>query len=212
MKKLTLLGLGLLLFISCKDDKKETVVETTVDESIKGKFEVDSTSTIAWTGSKQTGKHSGIIKVKFGEFSVEDGKITEGKFVIDMHTIHVNDLEGEDKAKLEAHLKGDRDDVEDHFFNVKRYPEASFEVLTFTNENGVDMLEGNLTIKKKTNKVKFPVSLNVVDDVVTMTSPEFKINRTLWDVNYGSKSIFDDLGDKFIDDDITLQLNIKEKK
>ncbi|WP_339887975.1 YceI family protein [uncultured Flavobacterium sp.] len=212
MKKLTLLGLGLLLFISCKEEEKETLVSTTIDESIKGKFEVDSTSSITWIGSKQTGKHSGTIKIKFGEFSVDAGKITEGKFVIDMNTIHVNDLEGEDKAKLEAHLKGDRDDVEDHFFNVKRYPEASFEVLTFTNENGVDMLEGNLTIKNKINKVKFPVSLEKVDDVITLTSPEFKINRTLWGVNYGSKSIFDDLGDKFIDDDIVLQLNIKEKK
>lgn len=212
MKKLALLTLGLVLFISCKDDKKETVVETNIDETIKGKYEVDSTSTIAWTGSKQTGKHSGTIQIKFGEFSVEDGKIIEGKFVIDMNTIHVNDLEGEDKAKLEGHLKGDRDDVEDHFFNVKKYPEATFDVLAFTNENGIDMLEGNLTIKNKINKVKFPVSLNVVDEVVTMTSPEFNINRTLWGVNYGSKSIFDDLGDKFIDDEITLQLNIKEKK
>jgi polyisoprenoid-binding protein YceI len=80
------------------------------------------------------------------------------------------------------------------------------------NEKGVDMLEGNLTIKNKINKVKFPISLVKVDDVVTMTSTEFKINRTLWGVNYGSKSIFDDLGDKFIDDDISLQINIKEKK
>ena len=67
-------------------------------------------------------------------------------------------------------------------------------------------------LKNKINKVKFPVSLTKVDDVVTMTSPEFKINRTLWGVNYGSKSIFDDLGDKFIDDDISLQLDLKEKK
>ena len=76
MKKLTLLGLGLLFFISCKEEK-ETVVSTTIDQSIKGKFEVDSTSSIAWVGSKQTGKHSGTIKIKFGEFSVDDGKIIE---------------------------------------------------------------------------------------------------------------------------------------
>jgi polyisoprenoid-binding protein YceI len=212
MKKLTLLGLGLLLFISCKEEKTENLVTTSIDESIQGKFEVDSTSSITWVGSKQTGKHSGTIKIKFGEFNVKDGKITEGKFVINMNSISVDDLEGEDKEKLEGHLKGIRDDVEDHFFNVVKYPEASFEVLSFMNEKGVDMLEGNLTIKNKINKVKFPISLAKVDDVVTMTSSEFKINRTLWGVNYGSKSIFDDLGDKFIDDDILLQLNIKEKK
>jgi polyisoprenoid-binding protein YceI len=210
MKKVALLGLGLLLFVSCK--KEEKVEPTSVEAGINGVFTADSTSTIAWIGSKQTGKHSGSIKIKNGEFTVENGKITEGKFTIDMNTISVEDLEGEDKAKLEGHLKGLRNDVEDHFFNVAKYPEAVFEVTAFMNENGSDMLEGNLTIKNKTNKIKFPISVSEEQEVVTMSSAEFNINRTLWGVNYGSKSIFDDLGDKFIDDDITLQINLKAKK
>ena len=80
------------------------------------------------------------------------------------------------------------------------------------NEGGSDMVEGDLTIKDKTNKVKFPVSITEADGVITLTSPEFKINRTLWDVKYGSKSFFDDLGDKFIDDEIALQVNLKANK
>jgi polyisoprenoid-binding protein YceI len=210
MKKILLLGIGVLLFVSCK--KEEKVDPTTVETSISGMFITDSTSMLNWTGSKQTGKHSGTIKIKSGGFTVANGKISDGKFIIDMNTISVDDLEGDDKLNLEEHLKGMKPDVTDHFFNVVKYPEATFVVTGFMKEDGSDMLEGDLTIKDKTNKVKFPVSLTEVDGYVIMTSPEFKIDRTLWGVNYGSKSIFTDLGDKFINDEIALQINIKTKK
>lgn len=214
MKKIALLGLSLLLFVSCKEEEKtETTEPTVVEEGVNGTFSVDSTSTIAWIGSKPTGKHNGKIVVKNGEFTVENGKISQGKFTIDMNSITVEDLEGDERASLEGHLKGTaKPEANDHFFNVAKYPEAVFEMTSFIKENGSDMVEGDLTIKDKTNKVKFPISIVEANGVVTMTSPEFKINRTLWGVNYGSKSIFDDLGDKFIDDEISLQLNLIAKK
>ena len=214
MKKITLLGLGLLFFVSCKKEAEAEATEPTVVETgINGTFKVDSTSTVTWVGSKPTGKHNGKITVKDGEFTVAEGKITEGKFVIDMSSITVEDLEGEDKGNLEAHLKGsNKPETADHFFNVSKYPEAVFTVTGFMNEEGSDMVEGDLMIKDKTNKVKFPVSITENDGVITMTSTEFKINRTLWDVKYGSKSYFDDLGDKYIDDEIALQINVTAKK
>lgn len=214
MKKIALLGVSLLFLVSCKNEEKaETTETTTVEEGINGTFAVDSTSTVAWIGSKPTGKHNGKIVVKNGEFSVENGKMTAGKFTIDMNSITVEDLDGDDRASLEGHLKGTaKPEANDHFFNVSKYPEATFIFTSFMNEGGSDMIEGDLTIKDKTNKVKFPVSIVEADGVVTMTSQEFKINRTLWGVNYGSKSIFDDLGDKFIDDEISLQLNLTAKK
>lgn len=214
MKKIALLGLGLLFFVSCKkEEKTESTEPTVVEAGINGTFEVDSTSTIAWIGSKPTGKHNGSINVKNGEFTIESGKITEGKFTIDMNSITVGDLEGEEKATLEGHLKGSsKPEAADHFFNVAKYPEATFVVTGFMTENGSDMVEGDLTIKDKTNKVKFPVAITEADGVITMTSPAFDINRTLWDVKYGSKSFFDDLGDKYINDEISLQINIKASK
>ena len=120
MKKIALLGFSLLLFISCK--KEEKIAPTTVEIGINGAFIVDSTSTLSWIGSKQTGKHSGTIKIKNGQFTVENGKINDGKFTIDMNTISVGDLEGEDKSDLEGHLKGMKPDVVDHFFNVAKFP------------------------------------------------------------------------------------------
>ncbi len=215
MKKIALLGLGLLFFVSCKKEAEvETTTEPTVVETgINGTFAVDSTSTVAWIGSKPAGKHNGKITVKNGEFTVENGKITQGKFTIDMNSITVEDLTGDEKTSLEGHLKGtSKPEAADHFFNVAKYPEASFTVTGFMNEGGSDMVEGDLTIKDKTNKVKFPVSIVEENGVIALTSPEFKINRTLWDIKYGSKSFFDDLGDKFIDDEIALQISIKANK
>ena len=103
MKKILLLGIGVLLFVSCK--KEEKIEPTTVETGISGMFITDSTSTLNWTGSKQTGKHSGTIKIKTGGFTVENGKITDGKFTIDMNSISVDDLEGDDKINLEETFK-----------------------------------------------------------------------------------------------------------
>ncbi len=213
MKKVVVFGLATLLFVSCKKEERKNAETPTISEELSGVAKVDSTSTIAWIGSKPTGKHNGEINVKDGEFTLEKGKITQGKFIIDMNSIAVLDLEGEDKTNLEAHLKGtNKPEAEDHFFNVKKFPEATFEVIGYANENGSELLEGNLTLKGKTNKVKFPVSVEEKEGFIHLTSTAFEINRTLWDVKYGSKSFFDDLGDKYINDEISLTLNIKAKK
>lgn len=211
MKKLGILGIGLLLFVSCKkEEKTEPNEPTVVDIGINGKFEVDSTSTMAWIGSKPTGKHNGTIQIKNGEFTIEKGIITEGKFTIDMNSITVEDLEGEDKIKLEDHLKGtNKPEAADHFFNVTKFPFAEFVVTGFVKENRLDMIEGDLTIKNKTNKVKFPISISESNGLAVLKTPAFKINRTLWDITYGSKSFFDNLEDKFIDDEISLEINLK---
>ena len=47
---------------------------------------------------------------------------------------------------------------------------------------------------------------------MTIESEAFTIDRTKWGVNYGSKSVFDDLGDKFINDDIELKILVSAKK
>jgi hypothetical protein len=47
---------------------------------------------------------------------------------------------------------------------------------------------------------------------MTLTSEPFTIDRTNWGVNYGSKSIFDNLGDKFISDDIQLTVKLQATK
>lgn len=74
------------------------------------------------------------------------------------------------------------------------------------------MLNGNLTMKGETKNVAFPVNIEVNGDTLMLTSETFTIDRTKWNVNYGSKSVFDSLGDKFINDEIGLTIKVKANK
>ncbi|QEE49570.1 YceI family protein [Flavobacterium alkalisoli] len=220
--KLTILMLcaSLAFTVSCKKDNTENAETTDATEAAEAsaeavKYTVNTTeSTIDWTGSKPTGKHTGTINLSEGEFSVKNDSVESGKFVIDMNSITVTDLEaGNGKEDLEAHLKGlGKEDTADHFFNVKKYPTGTFEITGITQEAGKTMVEGNLTLKETTKNIKFPATVTVTPEAVTLTSENFKINRTLWSVNYSSKSIFDNLGDKYVDDEIELKVNIKATK
>lgn len=205
------------LTVSCKNDKS---AEATDAEEVKeasataAVYTVDaSNSKIDWTGSKPTGKHTGTIAIKEGTVTVNGTDLESGKFMIDMNSITVTDLTGEEKQGLEAHLKGTgKPEAEDEFFNVKKFPTATFELTKAVTENGKTNVEGNLTVKGITKNVKFPATVAVNGDTVTIMSDTFAINRTEWNVNYGSKSVFDNLGDKFINDDIELKVSLTAKK
>jgi len=212
---------ALTLTVSCKNDKAaeaETTEAGTVKE-VSGEaatYTIDKeNSKIEWTGSKPTGKHTGTINLADGTVSVKDNALDTGKFTIDMNTITVTDLKaGDGKEDLEGHLKGTGSTEADfdHFFNVKKYPQANFEITKAVTENGKTSVEGNLTMKGITKNVKFPATVTVNGNTVTVVSDPFTINRTLWNVNYGSKSVFDNLGDKFINDDIELKVSVTAKK
>ncbi|WBL26617.1 YceI family protein [Zunongwangia sp. HGR-M22] len=208
-----IVGLG-----SCKNNNGQETSAEDAKEAAEAtaesmEYTVDTTaSTISWIGEKPTGQHTGTIQVSEGTFMANDSIIESGNFTIDMTSIEVTDLEGDDKKSLEAHLMGTVEGKEGDFFNVNEYPDASFEVTGISETEGKMMLEGNLTIKNETKNISFPVSINKTDNGYEISSEEFKIDRTNWNVNYGSKSVFDGLGDKFIYDDITLKLDIKANK
>ncbi|MFI2744400.1 YceI family protein [Zhouia sp. PK063] len=219
LKLLTPLAIAACIaFTSCKDKKNET---TTEDAAIVAEasaealtYTVDTTASIIdWKGSKPTGNHTGTINVKSGTVTVKNDSLESGSFVIDMNSITDTDLKpGEGKEDLEAHLKGSVPEKMDHFFNVKEYPEGKFEVTGLTNVDGKDMLEGNLTLKDTTKKIAFPVKITFDGDTMLLDSETFTIDRTKWNVNYGSKTVFDNLGDKFINDDIELTVHVRATK
>lgn len=218
MKKsiLSILAIVSIAFVSCKNEKTEAgdaaEVAPVAAESVS--YMVDGTaSTIAWVGSKPTGKHNGTIAVTEGEVMVKDGVLEGGKFGIDMNSITVLDLTEEDgKLDLEGHLKGLTNENEDHFFNVTKFPTATFEITSVATEGGVTTVNGNLTMKDITKNVSFPATVVVEENMVSITSEPFKIDRTQWGVNYASKSVFDDLKDKFVDDEIELTVTAVAKK
>ncbi len=220
MKKTIINTIGILALItsitSCKETQNETtpteVQEVAVVENAQ-KYIVDTTASIVeWIGSKPTENHTGTISIASGAVNVLGNEIT-GSFVIDMNSITVTDLEGKGKESLEAHLKGTaKEEQEDHFFNVVKYPTSAFEVTGVTEKDGKKMMQGNLAIRDKNKNIEFPVSYRVDGDMMTLSSETFTINRTDWGVNYGSQSIFDNLGDKFINDDIEITIKLVAKK
>ena len=105
-KFLTLFTMAAMVtaLVSCKDEKKneteaaeaEAAVEATAEAT---KYMVDKeASEIKWLGEKPTGTHDGIVGLESGVVRVEGDQIS-GSFLIDMTSITVQDLEGDQKAR-----------------------------------------------------------------------------------------------------------------
>lgn len=209
------LAVAIVMTTACNNQTKNRAEtgEAKEVQTITGdqSFPIDSTnSTIEWTGSKPTGKHNGTIEISEGEMLVTDGKLVGGKFVIDMNSIRNLDLTSkDDNAKLVGHLKSA------DFFEVEKYPTSIF-VITSVQEQAQNPnyynVTGNLTLKENTASITFPVNVTINEDRVQVRSEEFVIDRSNWNVRYGSRKFFDNLRDNYISDDIALKINIDAKR
>lgn len=203
---------------SCKSDKKtETseVKETKETSEATVNYNVDvEQSKINWVGSKPAGEHNGEVSLSEGTLEVGEDKIEGGNIVIDMTSINVQDLEGDDKKKLEDHLMGYSNGKEDHFFNATKYPEAKFEITGMETNEGKTILSGNLTLKETSKNISFPVniSMNDSDNSVVLTSDEIVLDRTEWGIKFMSKSFVENLGDNFVSDEMKLSFDLKAFK
>lgn len=217
--KFTFLMFTLSMFVACGSKGKDAKVSDTAGTVAKTegkKYAVNAAvSKVMWTGSKPAGSHTGTIDVSEGEVSVNNGMVTGGSFTLDMNSINVTDLEGDQKAGLEGHLKGSNDKNKNDFFNVAEYPTAKFEITKVTKKEGDPtgnaLVYGNLTMKGQTKQVAFTAMTDVKDGMVRVSTPEFKINRTDWGIQYGSPSFFEGLKDKAINDDIMLKVSLVAK-
>lgn len=164
-------------------------------------------SLVTWKGYKVTGEHAGKVNLKNGNLTFQNGILTGGNFEIDMNTITCTDLEGEWADKLVGHLKSD------DFFGVSTYPTSRFVITKVVSKGkpGEYKVTGQLTIKGKTKEIKFD---SVVKEVGAnyVAESAIKIDRTEFDVRYGSGSFFDSLGDKTIYDEFDLNVKIVTKK
>lgn len=158
-------------------------------------------STFKWTGKKVTGSHWGYVKFSNGQLSVDGANVT-GNFTVDMNSIEVKDLQGEYAGKLAGHLKAD------DFFGVANNPTSTLAIKKATSKGGNNYdVVADLTIKGVTSEVSFPAT--ITKDAKTLTAQaSFKVNRTKFGIKYGSGSFFDNLGDKAINDDFEVEVNI----
>lgn len=165
-------------------------------------------SVINWKGFKPTGSHHGTILIKEGNFEVKNNAIVGGEFTIDMNTIVDLDMpaDSEYNAKLVNHLKSA------DFFDVEKYPTSVFKITGTGKKDGKTLIKGNLSMKDKTNPAEFLATVTFNGDNIEVKSETFTLDRSKWNVRYGSKSFFDDLADKFINDEMEISINVKAKK
>ena len=159
-------------------------------------------SEVVWIGRKVTGEHRGNISIADGTFRVSNGAISGGVINIDMTSMTNNDLDAENGANLLGHL------ASDDFFSTEKFPTATFEINGFAPSEIGGTVKGMLTIKGITQPQSFEVTANSTDSGMDFRGM-MKIDRTAFDIKYGSGSFFENLGDKAIDDLFELGFFIK---
>lgn len=197
MKKITLILTSVLaLAIGAKANDKNKGNDTV--------YTVDSQSSkLVWTGKKVTGEHTGNISLSTGSLVTANKKLKSGTFEIDLTSLTVTDLTDKDyNAKLVGHLKAD------DFFSVEKFPKAKFVTTSVVPKGGENYeISGKLTIKGITNEVKFPATVKVEKNKTTAQA-KILVDRTKYDIKFRSKNFFENLGDKAIDNDFELAVNL----
>ena len=211
MKKVKLVALTTMVagIFSCGGSQtsapeitEETTVatETVASKVATGSYDINTTeSIINWEGKKIIGEsHTGTLAIASGSIDVAEGMIIAGKFDVDMTSMKNTDLPDDKKAKLVGHLSnGD-------FFEVDKFPNASFEITTAT----ADKISGNLTIKGKTEATSFPYTLSSEEGKL-VANATLEFDRTKFGVTYGSGNYFADLAkDRIIEDNISLAIKL----
>ncbi|SHL48957.1 YceI family protein [Hymenobacter psychrotolerans] len=169
-------------------------------------------STLGWVGKKVTGQHDGNVQFKDGSVLVRGNQIVGGTFVVDMNTLKVTDIKDADtNGKLVGHLRSE------DFFSIDKNPTSTFKITKVTPLKKADAagnnatITGDLTIKGITQSITFPAKTGVKGGLAS-ASGTATIDRTKFDIKYGSKSFFEGIGDKAIYDDFSLSFNVVAKQ
>lgn len=173
-----------------------------VNAVAQNKLTADTAKTkLSWLAEKVTGQHTGTINLQSGWLNIQDNKVISGEFNIDMNSFK----ETERNKRFEEHLRSD------DFFSVKKYPVAKLVLKSSTPfEKGTGVVTGSLTIKDITNPLEFKAAMQKNDDG-TWFFANIIIDRTKYDIRYGSGSFFENLGDKTIFDEFKVRVNLLVK-
>ena len=196
-----------IFYTGCDNSKSKSNVSIEKTESVilpKGEYQIDKTkSVVRWIGRTPVKFHDGTIDIQEGNFFVDDNGILNGNIIIDMESINCTDLSGGGKKSLEEHL------MNDDFFSVNKFKTSKINISSeMKPNNGLIDFKGNLEIKNISNPISFKSSINKTPEGKYTASSKLTFDRSMYNVKYKSKSFFDDLGDKFINDDIEIELEI----
>lgn len=142
---------------------------------------------IVATGSKVTGSHTIAFTDWSGEATMSGSKPESAqiRFTVKTAAMDVDAGKRNDwTPKLEEHLKSP------DFFDVAKYPTASFKSTAIKADGKGYTVSGELTLRGVTKKISFPASIEVSGGKIKAKT-EFAINRKDFGITYTGKA--DDL-------------------
>lgn len=185
-----------------------TLTAVAQDKPMTTTYKIDNAATtVAWSAKKIVGGHNGNVSTKDGFITLTGDLITSGEINVDMKTITVADIPAADEynAKLVGHLKGP------DFFDVEKNSSAKLVIKSSEKTKTGLKIKGDLTFIGKTNPIEFDAIVTKPNGAINAKS-DVIIDRTKWDLKYGSSDFFKGLGDKAIDNKFNLTINLTAKK
>jgi len=214
MKKIllpALLGAALLASPAAFAQK---AVKTTASSAVATYKLQPQLSTLGWEGKAVTHGHNGTMQFTGGDLQVRGNMIVGGTATVDMKSLKATDItDAANHAKFVGHMSSD------DFFGAEKFPTSTFKITSVAPIAGAPAdskapnatITGDMTIKGVTQRVSFPAAVGVKNGVAS-ASGKATIDRTKFGLKYGSKSFFDSIGDKAINDEFTLDFNVIAKQ
>ena len=188
-----------------------SIQEADDDQFLKledGTYTLVKQNTLHWSGANSNGKHSGNIDLKSGKMEVKDSKIS-GEFVIDMNSIKATDLSIEEGSKhLNTHLRSE------DFFLSTLFPEATYsfkdiQPVKIPYDTDINyILDGILTLRGLSKPLSVKSIISKSQETLILTA-RVEIDRTKWNVIYGSSKFFKHLGMHKIFDIIVIDMRLE---
>jgi polyisoprenoid-binding protein YceI len=174
-----------------------------------GHYSIDpALSEVEWVGRNPNSRHFGTVGIAEGLFNIKE-RVIAGRIEIDMTTIHNKNLQGDAlQPVLENHLRSD------DFFFTQLFPKAVFTLkkaeriepgwLTAVNYH----VFGDLKLRGVSADLDFDSTVSLFAENSLVLEAHFDIDRTRWQVIYGSTRFFEHLGMHKVFDVISLQLRL----
>jgi polyisoprenoid-binding protein YceI len=219
MKTRNLLGLvaisTLMFSAACnnepKGDQARVADQQAAQAAAGAELKIDTASSAVIFKGNGVGKyHKGAFKVTEGTVLVQDGKLSGGRFNININSMKMEETGEMITGMLRPHL------LAPDFFDAGKYPYSVFEITRVEpyNPAGNDtsvvaganyIVSGNLTLKDVTKNVTFPAKIDLAGNTVTAIA-NFDIDRTWWGMAYGNDK---SLKDKFISPTVNIELAVR---
>ena len=195
--------------ISCKKEETQGQDTQKIEQVSDAQVFIlnKDSSNIDWKGYKifksESTSHFGTMKFVEGEISIKDNQIVSGKFIANTTSLANVDLANNPEAskQLDNHLKSA------DFFDVEKYPTATFEISKVTPSEQGDynsILEGNLTIKGITKAISLNANIKIDAEQVSIATEQTDIDRSIFGVEFQSP-----IENGVIKNEITLQIIVK---